>query len=63
MKNSTNIRIPKKYEKMIREIYHDEDDYWVELENGFIHGVDENSVIHEETSRGVLEEIKNIKKK
>lgn len=35
MDNKTNIKIPKKYEKRIKEIYHDEDGYWVCLNFGW----------------------------
>ena len=31
MNNQINIKIPKKYQERIMEIYHDEDGYWVIL--------------------------------
>ena len=61
MRNSTNIRVPRKYYAMIREIYRDEDGYWVYLNPGY-HTVDHGKTIHEETVAGVLREIRQIKK-
>jgi len=63
MKNSTNIKIAKKYEDMIREIYCDEDGYWVCLNKGYYAaGVDfECHTIHEDEQKEVIRQIRLIK--
>lgn len=35
MNNSTNIKVPKKYESFISEIYRDCDGYWAYCVNGY----------------------------
>ena len=35
MKNNTSIKVPKKYQHMIKEICHDEDGWWVCTKRGF----------------------------
>ena len=61
MENTTNIKIPKKYHTAIKEIYKDEDGYWCILNKGYTSGIDEGRVIHEESAKGLLREIRNIK--
>lgn len=34
MKNETRIKVPKKDQDRIKEIYHDDDGYWVNLNKG-----------------------------
>ena len=59
MKNETSIRVPKKYEERIREIYHDEDGYWVYLNRGWRNYDDYGlHVIHEDTQADVLKMIR-----
>ena len=58
MKNSTKIRVPKKYEERVDELYPDSDGYWCYLNRGW-HGDDYGChVIHEDTQREVLNQIK-----
>lgn len=63
MVNNTNMRIPKKYHKMIEQITYDSDGYWCTTEIGYYaSGVDEAShVIHEYTREEVMEQIRDIK--
>lgn len=61
MKNETSIRIPKKYQKMIKEIYHDSDGYWAYTEKGyFVEGMGCHT-IHEDTHKEFLEMMRTIK--
>jgi len=63
MKNETSIKVPKKYHKMIEEIYHDSDGYWCHTEKGYYAaGMDnECHTIHEDTHAYVLAQIRQIK--
>jgi hypothetical protein len=63
MKNSTTIKVPKKYHKMIQQIYHDSDGYWVYTEKGYYAtGIDkECHTIHEDTHQEILRQIRMIK--
>jgi len=66
MKNSTNIKIAKKYEPMVKEIYHDSDGYWVYTAEGYYAAgmgcCDECHTIHEDTVKELLWQIRQIKK-
>lgn len=54
MINETSIRVPKKYEERVQEIFHDEDGYWLYLNRGW-HSDDYGlHVIHEDTQADVL---------
>lgn len=53
MKNSTTIKVPKKYQERIKEIYQDEDGYWCIL-NPDWHHVDDSHTIHEYTQADIL---------
>ena len=59
MKNSTNIKVPKKYAERIKEIFHDEDGYWVYTNPGWHNGDDYAlHVIHEDTQAEILQQIR-----
>lgn len=60
MQNSTSIKIPKKYEHMIDEVYHDSDGYWVILNKGFHDPQWDVHSIHEDTQKEVLGKIRDI---
>jgi len=62
MENTTNIKIPKKYHTAIKEIYRDSDGYWCMIKEGYTSGIDEGRVIHEESAKGLLREIRNIRR-
>lgn len=63
MKNSTNIKIPNKYHHMIKEVYHDEDGYWVYTERGYYATSEdfECHTIHEDKQQDILNKIRQIK--
>lgn len=65
MNNATNICIPKKYHDSIREIYKDQDGYWVVLNTGYyasgLGGYDEAHTIHEDTVKELLKQVRQIK--
>jgi len=65
MKNGTYISVPKKYHKMIKEIYKDQDGYWVCLAAGYYasgtDGYDAAHVIHEDYTKDVLKQIRLIR--
>lgn len=54
MDNKTNIKVPNKYEERIKEIYHDDDGYWVYLNRGWRWDDCESHVIHEDTQQQIL---------
>lgn len=59
MKNETSIKVPKKYVERIKEIYHDDDGYWVITNPGWRNGCDsECHVIHEDTKTAILQNIR-----
>lgn len=62
MKNSTTIKVPKKYQHMIAKIYHDEDGYWCITAKGFqAASVDRGChTIHEDTQQEILGHIRMI---
>lgn len=62
MINNTNIKIPKKYNEMIEEIYYEgkEDGYWCVLKEGFISTDSECGTIHEWTVKDLLASLKSI---
>ena len=65
MKNSTNIKIPKKFHSMIDEMYEDQDGYWCHVANGYyasgMDGYDVCHTIHEDDIPEFLRQIKLIK--
>lgn len=60
MNNQINIKIPKKYQERIMEIYHDEDGYWVILNKGWCGYEQGCHVIHEDTQHDMLRSIREI---
>ena len=62
MKNSTTIKIPKKYQHMIDEVLKDQDGYWVYLKDGYYSPTLDCGTIHEDTIKDVLKEIRKIEK-
>ena len=56
------FRIPKKYQPAIKEIYKDEDGVWCNLNDGWVHGVDETHIIHCETFSELRSELSDIRK-
>jgi hypothetical protein len=62
MKNTTSIKVPKKYEHMIEEIYQDSDGYWVYSKAGFHFAYmgGECHTGHEDTQRDLLMVIRTL---
>lgn len=64
MKNSTSIKVPKKYQPMVEDIYKDSDKgYWCYANKGYYfsdmdYGV---HIIREDTQRQVLDMIKSLR--
>ena len=54
------VRVPKKYQKAIKEIWKDQDGWWATLNNGYVSGVDENSVINGEDWKQIREAMDEI---
>ena len=59
MTNVTSIRIPKKYAERVKEVFHDEDGYWLYLNRGW-HNSDDYAlhIIHEDTQAEVLKKLR-----
>lgn len=60
MKNQTTIIIPKKYQHMIDEIYHDSDGYWCYTAYGFYSPYMDCHTIHEDTQADILSRVRGI---
>lgn len=62
MDNSTSIKIPKKYQKLLAEVYHDSDGYWAYSKDGYyFSSVDKDChVAHEDTQGDLLRIIKSL---
>ena len=56
------LRIPKIYKPEIKEIYKDEVGVWCNLNDGWVHGVDETHIIHCETFSELRSELSDIRK-
>jgi hypothetical protein len=61
MKNTTTIKIPKKYEKYILEVYKDSDGYWGYSEDGYYFPDMECHTVHEWTIKDFLNVIRTVK--
>ena len=63
MKNSTKIKIPKKYEKFIEEVWYEgrDDGYWVELLECCVCDDNECHYIHEYTQKDILKSLQSIR--
>lgn len=62
MKNTTNIKIPKKYQHMIDEIFHDSDGYWGYTKNGYKFDDTECHTAHGNTQSELLQDIRSLTK-
>lgn len=52
------LRIPKHLQERVREAYHDEDGYWINLANGWIDVNWGTHTIHEDTWSEALKELR-----
>lgn len=48
------MKIPKKYQNRIYYIYHDEDGWWCELNEGWCYDQQGQHIIHEDTKTEIL---------
>lgn len=69
MKNATTIKVPKKYEHMIEEIWTEDDgwfgnglSYWVSIADGFYSPEMYSHTLHESTQKEILRLIRGIKR-
>ena len=60
MKNATKMKVPKKYQAAIKEIYRDYDGVWVILNDGFIAPSTGCQTIHEDRQIDALACIREI---
>lgn len=61
MKNRTKIKVPKKYEHMIEEIFHDSDGYWAYSNPGFEFEEMQCHTAHEDTQSRLLSVIRSLR--
>lgn len=63
MKNSTNIRIPKKYENVIVDVWYEgrEDGYWADIKECCICDDTECHWVHEWTVKDFLKSLQSIR--
>jgi hypothetical protein len=63
MNNKTNIKVPKKYQNMIDEIYKDSEGYWAYSKSGFYFGHMGNGchTAHEYSQSELLTVIRSLK--
>lgn len=47
MVNTSDVKVPKKYQHMLKEVYKDQDGYWGHCEEGYISSDTECGIIHE----------------
>ena len=55
------FKVPSKYESAVRSVYTDEDGIWCILNENWVHGTDENQVIHCETFDELRRELTDIR--
>lgn len=63
MENNTNVKIPKKYHKMIKFVDKDCDGYWVSLQDDYINETTCTWTIHEYTVKDLLQALKYTRKR
>jgi hypothetical protein len=61
MDNTTNIKIPKKYQHMLLELYQDSDGYWCYSADGYYFPDMECHTAHEWTVKDLLNVIRTVK--
>lgn len=60
MINKTNIKIPKKYQAFIEEVWKDSDGYWANLTEASLCADTESHFVHEDTVKSFLLSLRNI---
>lgn len=62
MRNETNMKIAKKYQPFIREIWYEgEDGYWASLKECCICDDTESHYVHEDTQKRFLKSLQSIR--
>ncbi|MBD8045832.1 hypothetical protein [Clostridium faecium] len=61
MKNTTSIKVPKKYHLMIDEIFYDSDGYWAYSSKGYMFNLSDSHTAHEDTQKELLDAIRTLK--
>ena len=54
MINKTSIKVPKKYEERVKELFHDSDGYWLILNEEWCSDDYSLHIIHQDTQADVL---------
>ena len=62
MRNKTSVNVPKKYQFMIDEVYHDSDGYWAYTNKGFRFNDTECHTAHGDTQSQLLQDIRSLGK-
>ena len=62
MKNSTRIKVPKKFVTAIKELYQDDDGFWGTLNDGWAWGCDSGKVFNGEDEEQLLQALDEIHK-
>ena len=62
LRNSTSLKIGKKYESAISEVFKDSDGYWIYLNYGYISTETQCGTIHEYTLAGLVKQLRTIRK-
>lgn len=60
MKNTTSIKIPKKYHHMLDEVYKDGDGYWATSQDGYYFKHMDCHTAHEDTQNDLLSVIRTL---
>lgn len=60
MKNTTSIKIPKKYADKLVDVYQDFDGYWAESDYGYYFTDMESHTAHEDTQKDLLRVIRTL---
>lgn len=61
MKNSTNVKIARKYEHMIDEVFEDSDGYWAYTKKGYEFADTECHTAHGYTQKEFLQDIRSLR--
>lgn len=60
MRNETTVKIPKKYQPMLDEAFHDSDGYWAYTKNGYRFDATESHTAHGYTQAEFLQDIRSL---
>lgn len=60
MKNNTSIKVPKKYQPMLDEVYKDSDGYWAYSKAGYHFPEMGCHTAHEDTQADLMRVVRNV---